>query len=51
MNRVIASACHPLGVAFYRKMGMELLGQFDWPFHDGEKWTTVTELIFGLQVY
>lgn len=42
-----ASSFHPLGVAFYRKIGLEDLGQFNWRLHDGYKWLTVTEYIFG----
>ena len=42
-----ASSFHLLGVAFYRKLGLEDLGQFDWRFHDGYKWMDVTEYIFG----
>jgi GNAT superfamily N-acetyltransferase len=42
-----ASSFHPMGVAFYRKLSLEDLGQFNWRFHDGYKWSTVTEYIFG----
>lgn len=42
-----ASSFHPMGVAFYRKLGLEDLGHFKWPFHDGYQWSTVTEYIFG----
>lgn len=42
-----ASSFHPLGVAFYRKLGLEDLGQFEWRLHDGLQWQTVTEHIFG----
>lgn len=42
-----AASFHPLGVAFYRKLGLEDLGQFNWRFHDGYQWLEVTEFIFG----
>lgn len=42
-----ASSFHSLGVAFYRKLGLEHLGQFDWRFHTGYEWLAVTEIIFG----
>ncbi len=42
-----ASSFHPLGIAFYHKLGLELLGQFDWHLHTGSAWLTVTEMIFG----
>lgn len=42
-----ASSFHPLGVAFYNKLGLECLGQFDWPLHTGFEWKTVTERIFA----
>ena len=42
-----ASSFHPLGVTFYRKLGLTLLGQFAWRFHTGEGWLDVTKLIFG----
>ena len=42
-----ASSFHPLGVAFYRKLGLEQLGQFDWRLHTGYEWQNVTETIFG----
>ena len=42
-----ASSFHPLGVAFYHKLGLELLGQFDWRLHTGFEWLAVTEMIFG----
>lgn len=45
-----ASSFHPLGVAFYRKLGLEVLGQFEWRFHNGLEWMTVTEHIFGLRL-
>lgn len=42
-----ASSFHPLGVAFYRKLGLEQLGQFEWRLHTGYTWLTVTETIFA----
>ena len=42
-----AASFHPLGVAFYRKSGMEVLGSFEWRFHDGFRWQAATETIFG----
>jgi ribosomal protein S18 acetylase RimI-like enzyme len=42
-----ASSFHPIGVSFYRKLGLEELGQFDWHLHDGYEWLMVTEYIFG----
>ena len=42
-----ASSFHPLGVAFYHKLGLELLGQFDWRLHTGFEWLAVTERIFA----
>jgi len=42
-----ASSFHPFGVAFYRKLGLEELGEFDWRFHNGYEWMNVTEYIFG----
>lgn len=44
------SSFHPLGVAFYRKLGLEALGQFEWKLHNGFEWQTVTEYIFGLRL-
>lgn len=41
------SSFHPLGYAFYRKLGMDYLGQFDWLFYDGYEWMNVTETILG----
>ena len=38
------------GMAFYRKLGLEVLGQFNWKLHDGVKLRTVTETIFGQQL-
>ena len=42
-----ASSFHPLGVAFYHKLGLEFLGQFDWRLHTGFEWLEVTEKIFA----
>jgi GNAT superfamily N-acetyltransferase len=42
-----ASSFHPLGVTFYRKLGLEDLGQFTWPFHNGFELLAVTDYIFG----
>jgi hypothetical protein len=39
-----------MGVAFYRKLGLEDLGQFDWRFHNGYEGLDVTEFIFGLRL-
>jgi GNAT superfamily N-acetyltransferase len=42
-----ASSFHPLGVAFYHRLGLELLGQFVWRLHTGFEWLAVTEMIFA----
>ncbi len=42
-----AASFHPLGIPFYRKLGLEQLGQFDWRLHTGYAWQNVTETIFG----
>jgi GNAT superfamily N-acetyltransferase len=42
-----ASSFHPLGVAFYHRLGLELLGRFDWRLHTGYEWLCVTEFIFA----
>jgi len=47
---LFVSSYHPLGLAFYQKLDLELLGQFDWRLHDGQRWLNVTERIFGLQL-
>ncbi|MBN2146399.1 MAG: GNAT family N-acetyltransferase [Anaerolineales bacterium] len=47
---LFASSFHPLGLAFYRKLGLELLGQFPWRLHTGYEWLDVTESIFGLRL-
>ncbi len=41
-----ASSYHHEGVSFYRKFGLEELGDFQWRFHDGFRWLTVTEHVF-----
>lgn len=43
---VYVSSYHEAGVSFYRKIGLEELGQFQWRFHDGFNWLTVTEHVF-----
>lgn len=45
-----ASSFHPMGVAFYEKLGLELLGQFDWRLHTGFEWLEVTERIYASKV-
>jgi len=42
-----AASFHPLGMAFYQKSGMEILGRFEWRFHNGYRWLPVTETVFG----
>jgi len=42
-----ASSFHPMEVAFYHKLGLEVLGQFQWRFHNGLEWLTITETIFS----
>lgn len=42
-----ASSFHPLGVAFYQKLKLTLLGQFEWRLHDGFGWVKVIENIYG----
>ena len=44
------SSFHPLGLAFYRKLGLDDLGQINWRFHTGYKWITVTEFVFGEKI-
>jgi len=44
---LLASSFHPQGVAFYRKLDLEELGDFQWRLHDGFRWLDVTETIFG----
>jgi len=43
-----ASSFNWKGVAFYRKLGLEVLGQFHWRLHDGERLRPVTEIVFGM---
>jgi len=42
-----AASFHPLGVAFYQKIGLDVLGRFRWRFHTGSRWLDVEETIFG----
>jgi GNAT superfamily N-acetyltransferase len=42
-----ASSFHPMGVAFYRKLGLKEMGSFPWRFHNGVAWMDGTEIIFG----
>jgi GNAT superfamily N-acetyltransferase len=42
-----ASSFHPMGVAFYRKIGLETIGQFQWRFHNGCRWLDVVEIVFA----
>jgi GNAT superfamily N-acetyltransferase len=42
-----ASSFHPMGVAFYQKTGLEIIGQFKWRFHTGFDWIDVLETIFA----
>jgi GNAT superfamily N-acetyltransferase len=44
---LFASSFHPLGIAFNQKLGLTLLGQFDWKLHTGFEWLNVTEAIFA----
>ena len=41
-----ASSYHYEGVAFYPRLGLDELGWFEWRFHDGFRWLTVTEHVF-----
>lgn len=45
-----ASSFHPPGVSFYLKLGLDLLGQFEWRLHTGFEWVNVIERIFGKRV-
>lgn len=47
---LFASSFHPLGVAFYQKLGLNLVGQFTWRIHTGFEWMSVTESVFALSV-
>lgn len=44
---LFASSFHPLGVAFYDKLGLELLGKFEWRLHTGFEWVDVMERIYA----
>jgi GNAT superfamily N-acetyltransferase len=44
--RIYASSYHHEGVSFYRKLGLEELGQFGRRFHDGVRWIDVQEHVF-----
>jgi GNAT superfamily N-acetyltransferase len=41
-----AASFHPLGVQFYRKLSLEEYAAFEWRFHTGTRWLTVTERVF-----
>jgi GNAT superfamily N-acetyltransferase len=42
-----AASFHSLGVHFYQKLGLIELASFDWRFHTGTRWLTVTERLFA----
>jgi GNAT superfamily N-acetyltransferase len=42
-----ASSFHPMGVAFYEKIGLGTIGQFEWRFHNGYRWLDVFETVFA----
>lgn len=44
---LVASSFHPSGMAFYRKLQLEELAQFEWRFHNGVRWLDVTDTLFG----
>ena len=44
--RIYASSYHYEGVSFYRKYGLEEIGQFGRRFHDGFRWHDVEEYVF-----
>ncbi len=44
--RISASSYHHEGVSFYRKLGLDELGQFGRRFHDGFTWLEVQEYVF-----
>jgi len=44
--RVFASSYHADGVRFFRSLGLEELGTFEWRLHDGVEWKAVTEHVF-----
>jgi GNAT superfamily N-acetyltransferase len=41
-----ASSFHPQGIAFYRKLNLKALADFQWRFHNRFEWLDVTENIF-----
>jgi GNAT superfamily N-acetyltransferase len=45
-----ASSYHFEGVNFYKKLGLELLGHFEWHLHTGFAWENVTERIYAKEV-
>jgi GNAT superfamily N-acetyltransferase len=45
-----ASSYHWMGVAFYQKLGLQLLGQFEWCLHNGFEWVDVTERIYAMRL-
>jgi GNAT superfamily N-acetyltransferase len=44
--RVFASSYHADGVRFFRSLGLQELGAFEWRLHDGKGWRAVTEHVF-----
>ncbi len=42
-----ASSYHYQGVAFYQKIGLEVLAKFYWRLYTGFEWVDVTETVFG----
>lgn len=44
--RVFASSYHADGVRFFRSLGLQELGTFEWRLHDGKGWCAVTEHVF-----
>jgi ribosomal protein S18 acetylase RimI-like enzyme len=47
---LFASSFHPLGIAFYQKLSLKMLGRFDWRLHTGFKWMTVIESVFAYSI-
>ncbi len=45
-----ASSFHSLGIAFYNKLGLEILGRFNWRLYTGFEWVDVMETIYGKQL-
>jgi GNAT superfamily N-acetyltransferase len=43
---LLCSSFHPLGLSFYRKLGLAEAASFRWRFHDGEALREVTEIVF-----